>query len=149
MAGGDVVVGDAGEVVGTVVVVGARFGEEAPDLGRVRVFGLTGVVVGRVVVGRVVVGRAVVGRAVVGRAVVGRAVVGRAVVGRAESARDGVAGVVVGPRDVPEFDIFRSGLILAVAVVLVVVALLVFWVPVADVPARYRRRVDPCHLRRR
>jgi hypothetical protein len=139
VAGGDVVVGDAGEVVGTVVVVGARFGEEAPDLGRVRVFGLTGVVVGRVVVGRVVVGRAVVGRAVVGRAVVGRA----------ESARDGVAGVVVGPRDVPEFDIFRSGLILAVAVVLVVVALLVFWVPVADVPARYRRRVDPCHLRRR
>ncbi len=175
VAGGDVVVGDAVEVVGTVVVVAVCFGEEAPDLRRVLILGLTVVAVvtltGRVEVvavamGRVEVGRVEVGRVEVGRVEVGRVEVGRVVVVRAEGARVDlgrvdVGRVVVVRADVPPFDIFRSGLILVVVVVvvvlvvvivvvvLVVVVVVVVRAPVADVPARYRRRVDPFSLGRR
>ena len=148
VAGGDVVVGDAVAVVGTVVVVAVRFGAEAPDRRCLLIFGLTVVVVAGLD-GRVELGRVEVGRVEVGRVELGRVVVGRVEVVRAEGARGDVDGVVVVPADASRFDIFRSDLILVVAVVAVVVVLLVVRIPVADVPARYRRRVDPCHLRRR
>jgi hypothetical protein len=126
VAGWLVAAGNAVEVVGTVVVVACRSGEELRFLRWTRRFGL-GVVVLAVLA--------------VLAPLDGLAKLGRVVVVRAEVCRTGGGFVVVVRAELRRSELLRSPTI----VVVVVFARLVVGAPVAGVPARYPRSVDPCH----
>jgi hypothetical protein len=129
VAGWPVVGGDAVDVVGTVVVVAVLSGEDVLVLLCVRFLGLSVVVVA-----------ALVGVLEVARVGTGLVELGRVVVVLAEVSRAPTGLVVVVGGEVRSPDFFRSLLTLVV----VVFGRLVVGAPVADLPPRYARLLDPC-----
>ena len=145
-------VGDAVDVVGTVVVEAVLSGEDVRALRCVPRFAFRVVVVLIVVVLIVVVLMVVVVAALVGVVKVARVGIGRVelrcaelgwvVVVRAEGSRANAGRVVVVRAEIRLSDFFRSLLV----VVVVFLAALIVGARVADLPARYRRPFDPCPL---
>jgi len=163
-------VGDAVDVVGTVVVEAVLSGEDVRALRCVPRFAFRVVVVFLVVVVfmvvvvflvvvvlivvvlivvvlMVVVVAALVGVVKVARVGIGRvelrcAELGWVVVVRAEGSRANAGRVVVVRAEIRLSDFFRSLLV----VVVVFLAALIVGARVADLPARYRRPFDPCPL---
>jgi hypothetical protein len=145
-------VGDAVDVVGTVVVEAVLSGEDVRALRCVPRFAFRVVVVLIVVVLIVVVLMVVVVAALVGVVKVARVGIGRVelrcaelgwvVVVRAEGSRANTGRVVVVRAEIRLSDFFRSLLV----VVVVFLAALIVGARVADLPARYRRPFDPCPL---
>jgi hypothetical protein len=144
------VVGDAVDVVGTVVVVGALFDEDSPPFRCVRLLGLSVVVVA-----------ALAGLVEVAPVGMCRVVRGRVVVVGTEVSRGGASFVVVVRGDVRLSDFFRSVLVVVVvrgdvrlsdffrSVLVVVVEFFarpVVASPVADVPARCASLRCSCRL---
>ena len=145
VAGCPVVVGDAVDVVGTVVVVAVLSGDDVRAL-RCVLISVFMVVVVTALVGLVVVARVGMGRVEARCTELGWVVVVRAEASRSEAR----AGVVVGS-EILLSDFFRSLPLVTVVVVLgvllvVVLGVLLFGAPVADLPARYRRPCDPYDL---
>ncbi|MGD0811435.1 MAG: hypothetical protein ABSA91_17255 [Acidimicrobiales bacterium] len=124
-------VGDAVDVVGTVVVVGALFDEDSPPFRCVRLLGLSVVVVA-----------ALAGLVEVAPVGMCRVVRGRVVVVGTEVSRGGASFVVVVRGDVRLSDFFRSVLV----VVVEFFARPVVASPVADVPARCASLRCSCRL---
>jgi hypothetical protein len=142
VAGCPVVVGDAVDVVGTVVVEAVLSGEDVRALRCVPRFVFMVVVVLMVVVVAALVGLVKVARVGMGRVESRCAELGWVVVVRAEGSRANTGRVVVVRAEIRLSDFFRSLLV----VVVVALAVRIVGAPVADLRARYRRPFGPCPL---